>query len=380
MNSAKDAVLAKPESGMALALSGGGYRAMLFHLGALWRLNVAGYLPKLVRISSVSGGSIIAGVLGLAWPRLQFDDQGRASAFEQEVAAPIHRLAGKTIDRGAIFWGLLGPGKASNYIIRAYRNHLFGTATLQDLPGTEGPRFVFNATNLQSGVLWRFSKPFARDFRVGEIPNPEIPLAVAVAASSAFPPFLSPVVLRFKASDYTPGSGHDLQSPPYTTKVFLTDGGVYDNFGLETIWKRYTTILVSDGGGRMTAEKSPWSIWPFQIYRVLNLIDNQVRSLRRAYLIDSYNLPGDDRNRRQGAYWGISTDITEYKVSDAMKCPIEQTHRLARVPTRLAALNQVLQRRLVNWGFAVCDAALRKYVAPDLPAPSGYPYPEAGIG
>ena len=57
----------RPQPGIALCLSGGGYRAMLFHLGALWRLNEWGYLPRLARISSVSGGSITAGVLGLKW-------------------------------------------------------------------------------------------------------------------------------------------------------------------------------------------------------------------------------------------------------------------------------------------------------------------------
>src|SRR6267378_4024917 len=65
-----DDPLAKPKPGMALCLSGGGYRAMLFHLGALWRLNQFGYLTKLTRISSVSGGSITAGVLGLKWSKL----------------------------------------------------------------------------------------------------------------------------------------------------------------------------------------------------------------------------------------------------------------------------------------------------------------------
>lgn len=55
----------KPISGIALCLSGGGYRAMLFHLGALWRLNEWGYLPQLNRISSVSGGSITAAVLAM---------------------------------------------------------------------------------------------------------------------------------------------------------------------------------------------------------------------------------------------------------------------------------------------------------------------------
>ncbi|HEX9415372.1 MAG TPA: patatin-like phospholipase family protein, partial [Gaiellaceae bacterium] len=59
----------RAEPGIALCLSGGGYRAMLFHLGALWRLNEAGYLPKLDRVSSVSGGSMTNGALALSWHR-----------------------------------------------------------------------------------------------------------------------------------------------------------------------------------------------------------------------------------------------------------------------------------------------------------------------
>src|SRR5688572_887769 len=83
-----------PEDGIALCLSGGGYRAMLFHVGALWRLNEWGYLPKLARISSVSGGSITAGVLGFKWAKLGFDDNGVGRAFDQAVVQPVRALAG----------------------------------------------------------------------------------------------------------------------------------------------------------------------------------------------------------------------------------------------------------------------------------------------
>src|SRR2546423_6552595 len=87
----------KPEEGIALCLSGGGYRAMLFHLGALWRLNELAYLPKLNRISSVSGGSIIAGVLGHRWQRLGFLND-RAANFQTEVVTTIRAMASRTID------------------------------------------------------------------------------------------------------------------------------------------------------------------------------------------------------------------------------------------------------------------------------------------
>src|SRR5881397_1051954 len=75
-----------PRPGIALCLSGGGYRAMLFHLGALWRLNELAYLPKLARISSVSGGSITAGVLGHRWHTLAFVNDV-ATTFQKEVVA-----------------------------------------------------------------------------------------------------------------------------------------------------------------------------------------------------------------------------------------------------------------------------------------------------
>ena len=38
-----------------------------------------------------------------------------------------------------------------------------------------------------------------------------------------------------------------------------------------------------------------------------------------------------------------------------------------------------MQERLINWGYAVCDAALRAYVDHDLPRPTGLPYPGTGI-
>src|SRR5262245_43262485 len=81
--------LRSPIEGIALCLSGGGYRAMLFHVGSLWRLNEIGFLPKLARISSVSGGSITAGLLGLKWTRLAFDARGISNVFEPEVGQPI---------------------------------------------------------------------------------------------------------------------------------------------------------------------------------------------------------------------------------------------------------------------------------------------------
>jgi NTE family protein len=358
----------KVEPGLALCLSGGGYRAMVFHLGALLRLNEAGLLPQISRISSVSGGSITAGVLGLRWPNLAFDGQGVATRLVEEVVEPIRRLAGKTIDRGAIGIGAILPAVSiGERVEAAYSKHLFGEATLQDLP--EHPRFVINATNVQSGVLWRFMRPYMRDYRVGQVRRPMVPLAKAVAASSAFPPFLSPVRLELEEDDYTPGTGADLQRPPYTTEVMLTDGGTYDNLGLETALKRYDTIFVSDGGGKMESEGEPHTDWARHSYRILQIIDNQVRSLRKRQLIDAFK-----SKLRKGAYWGIRSNIADYELHDSLVCPFERTSELAATPTRLKRLESEHQERLINWGYAVSDAALRKHFVSTLPPPAKFPY------
>jgi len=346
-----DDPIAHPTPGVALCLSGGGYRAMLFHLGALWRLNQFGLLRGLVRISSVSGGSITAGMLGLVWKKLEFDSSNVATNLEELVINPIRRLANVTIDQGSIIKGILLPWKTiADEIADSYRQHLFGKATLQDLPfDNEGPRFVINATNVQTNVLWRSSKPFMGDYPVGLIRNPQLDLAVAVAASSAFPPFLSPVVLKLNPADFDPTTKGDLQVEPYTSEVFLTDGGVYDNLGLETAWKAYETILVSDGGGGSSDEPKPKREWLEHVYRVLNLLDSQVRCLRKRQIIGSYQL-----GLRKGTYWGIRTNIADYKLPTAMNCPFDKTLALANTATRLKKLDGTLQERIINWGYAVC--------------------------
>lgn len=360
------------EKGTALCLSGGGYRAMLFHAGVLWRLNDIGYLPQLKRISSVSGGSITAGVLAMNWRRLDFRDQ-TATNFEAEVIAPIKKMASQTIDVPSVIWGVLLWGTVGDRIASAYGKHLFGNRTLQDLP--DDPRFVFNATNIQSGALWRFSKPYMRDWRVGEIKNPTVDLATVVAASSAFPPVLSPVTLGLSPRDFTPNSGADLQDDQYRQKITLTDGGVYDNLGLETAWKRYETVLVSDAGAAFAAHVNPKKDWLRHTARVLFIIDNQVRNLRRRQLIESYKL-----GVRRGAYWSICADLDkDYDLPQKLNCPFEKTTLLAKLETRLKGLDSLTQEKLINWGYAVADVALRKYVNVKLPVPNKFPYNKIGV-
>ncbi|KAB0264168.1 patatin-like phospholipase family protein [Microvirga brassicacearum] len=368
----------EPEAGIALCLSGGGYRAMLFHLGSLVRLNEVSLLSKLSRISSVSGGSITAAYLGLRWKDLAFDGNGRAAALDL-VIDKIREMASTSVDAGAVIGGILLPGSISDRVARAYDETLFDGATLADLPGDgAGPRFVINATNVQSGAVWRFSKAYMGDYRVGLVPKPTVKLAVAVAASSAFPPVLSPLNLPID-DPFDPTFDGDLSGPAYRKAAVLSDGGVYDNLGLETAFKRFQTLLVSDGGKKIAPEEDPSHDWARHSIRVLDIIDNQVRSLRKRQLIDAF-----EERARTGAYWGIRTLYADYAApSDPLGCTHRDPTALAEIPTRLQALPDPVQEKLINWGYAITDAALRVHFGQDLrtmyrvtiPDPTSFPYP-----
>jgi NTE family protein len=339
--------------GVGLALSGGGYRAMLFHAGALWRLNELGWLPKLTTVSSVSGGSIAAGVLAHAWHKLWFGEDGVAENFGKEVVQPLRKLARTNLDIPVTLKALFNPWRsAGEELASRYAEHLFGDCRLADLDAA-GPQFVFTATSLQDGSLWWFFRQ----------PGPHglVPLATAVAASSAFPPMLSPVVIP------------DPHQPD--RKIVLSDAGVYDNLGLDPIENQRATILVSDAGKKMKHEEKPKRNWPLQLLRVLTVMDNQVRELRTGSLLKSYQ-----DKQFAGTYWATYSNIDNFELPDALPAPVEQTRALAETKTRLAKTSEKVQDQLINWGYAACDAGMRRWVCPGAAAKPEFPYPGSGVG
>jgi NTE family protein len=364
---------------VGLCLSGGGYRAAVFHLGSLLRLNEAGVLPRLRTVSSVSGGSIVAGFLGLRWGELIFNDDGVATNFSQIIIDPMLSFTGKGLDAAAVLRSAFIPGLVSRRVQRRYKD-LFADATLADLPGRgNGPDFVITATNLATGALFRFSRGAVGDFRrdptetsTGFFQAPTIPLTLAVAASSAFPPVLSPCVLD--ASAYA--SARAAQR-----KVYLTDGGIYDNLGVEPLDDAaHKVVLSSDGGAPFTAKPKPPVDYLVGMVHVLKVVDLQVRKLRRSELVESAG-PG-----RQVAYWAINSELSRYvaAASNPGSPPFEvlevsdtARREMAGISTRLAALQAPQQHRLINWGYAACDAALRSYVI--TAARGRFPY-QGGVG
>ncbi len=363
--------------GIGLALSGGGFRAPLFHIGSLWRLNELGWLPRINRITSVSGGSITAAQLGLQWKALSFNAQGVAEDFVPKVVTPLRRLCGMNIDVAAGLEGLFSIGQSISDRVQAhYRAELYGDATLQDLPDDgAGPRFIIYATNLQTGSSFRFSKPYLGDYKLGLFFNPTVHLATAVAASSAFPPILSPVKLDTNPDDWKWETGAYLfDNVALRSTLYLADGGVYDNMGLEAMWDSSATVLVSDAGAPLEIQEKPGTVWHEQTLRCLDIITEQTRALRKRKLIADLKA-----NVRGGTYWGLTTHINGYGLPDAMVTDNETTERQKKIRTRLNPFSAEEQGRLINWGYALTDAAMRKHVLPAGTAAGTWPIPDFGF-
>lgn len=356
---------------IGLALSGGGFRALLYHCGALIRLNELGYLPRLDRITSVSGGSITSARLAARWNQLTFNADGIATNLENEVIAPLRAFCRQTLDVRVIATGLIPFTRSGvDRLIDAYDDQLLECMALDQLP--ERPDFVFQATNLQSGRGFRFERTRIADYLVGEIrETSRFRVAQAVAASSAFPPILSPVTIPVEQSDWTDLQGTEFfDNPEFKVNLNLTDGGVYDNLGLERI-DRFGTVLCSDAGKPFTHGPNFGPLSPKQILRTLDISMDQNRARRVSALYAQQKFTG-----QKLAYWGIDMGETRDAAAGLVPRSTDVVKRIASLRTRLNAFDDADQAMLINWGYACCDERMRSYISTDALAPSGLPIPE----
>src|SRR5262249_32260739 len=149
-----------------------------------------------------------------------------------------------------------------------------------------GPNFVLCTTSLQTRACVRFSRPYIADFNLGMLPDPDIRLSVAVGASSAFPPLLSPVILKTDPKRWKDGGRRVLPDAGHLrSRLVLTDGGVYDNIGLEPL-KKCETVLIADAGAPATIVRRPWKNWIGQLVRAREIMMEQTRALRRRHVVE----------------------------------------------------------------------------------------------
>jgi predicted acylesterase/phospholipase RssA len=225
---------------IGLALSGGGFRATLYHLGLVRFLGQAGILPSVSHITSVSGGSILAAHLALHWNRYTGTDHEFESAAREvldfvrlDVRNRIVRRYPLAIPlRGLQRLALRRPGRQltrTGLLEYHYERFLFGDTCLFELP--EQPQLYVLATNLSEGCLCAFTRDgllmqrrlSGHRFRFDRVHVGLATVPMAVTASSAFPGFFPPIELT--AADLGADEGE-------LSRQSFTDGGVFDNLGV----------------------------------------------------------------------------------------------------------------------------------------------------
>ncbi|WP_170317847.1 patatin-like phospholipase family protein [Paroceanicella profunda] len=367
-----DLVNYRPDA-VGLCFSGGGYRATLFHAGAVIRLNELGLLPRLDRISSVSGGSITSGLLAMAWRHLPFDATtgvAPADALHAAFVEPVLEATARTLDIRVGLAGLLPFVSAGNRLADLYDSRVFNGFALRDLP--QRPAFVFNATNLQTGGLVRFTRAYLADWRAFRSTTAHLRLADAVAASSAFPPVLAPLRLDLSRETVETPQGARFDAPELRREPVLVDGGVHDNLGLEAVWKRCGILIASYAGHNAAAEASSFSV-DHMVPVVYSFLASSI-DWRERMLINLFrHRLADGLPERRGAYWTAGTKMEDFPLHDGWKPSADTLRRARDTPTRLEALSRPEQKVVVEAGYGYADAALRSYLLPGAPAPAGPP-------
>jgi len=254
---------------VAVALSGGGHRASLFGLGALLYLVDAGKGAQMSSVSSISGGSLTNGYVGL-----KIDlTTATAQSFRDDV-----RPLAKAVSTGGTVWArpltylyllsmvaILGVAswscvplsgawpllvwaialvivgwlaqKRSWIAGRAFDAVLFQRAKLSAMHTAVD--HVITACDLQTAEQVYFSGRFVHSYRLGWGEPADVRLGWAAQASACLPGAFSPV--------HRSAAPHHFRDPrpEAPTGFILVDGGVYDNMGTE--WPMRLARRVGEG-------------------------------------------------------------------------------------------------------------------------------------
>ena len=370
-----------------IALSGGGYRAATYHIGTLRALHHLKVLDQVKVIATNSGGSITGAYYALncnklKYPKLEANllkalkkNTLRASILHAKVFPGLVLLLSLLLlTLYFLFFNSvwLGIGifilflfvllkyqfkvfPISRGIEGAYNKFFFKKAQLGDLP--DNPILVMNATNVETGKMWSFSKNSMNDYEYFfkltpsvEFKSKNFPIARAVNASSCVPFAFSPVTIKERF--YLNANDIDRAKP------LLVDGGVYDNQGIHKLVQddsRYEChkILVSDAGARIKWQSSQSNVSTLLI-RMMDIFMLRIKNLQM--ISGVYDNSSDKDKLREIGYFSLGWNIIEtpkYFI-DAFKdgkliAEVIDTHELkGRENEDNATLIQFIKDR-INW-------------------------------
>ena len=322
-----------PECRIGLALSGGGVRAVAFHAGVMRWFAERSLLGKVTHISSVSGGSLLTGLIfrlsDYQWPSSEH--------YLNHVLPNIRTLLTTKSLQFDVFRRLaLNPLNwrfvlsRANVLATSIRSLWGISGTLSQLP--RKPVWSINGTTAENGRRFRFKAKTMGDYEIGYAKADNFRIADAMAMSAAFPGGIGPLRLDatlyswFKRESWGSKAPEKDVPPPHDT-LHVYDGGVYDNLGMETFFdtgkqviKTELTVpidflLVVDAGSPFSRQEIPGPLHYKRLIRVAGMISDQARALRIRSFVNFLN-----RNPSSGMYLQIGSEplrcIRQYAKSE----------------------------------------------------------------
>ena len=282
------------------------------------------------------------------------------AGFDEGVARPMRTFVGTDIRTGAALARLhprnwLTPGAQSEALAAAYAQ---GPAPgkLADLP--ESPRFVFLASDMRFRDQWVFDTGKRRvgSGPAGFAPLGEWTLAQAVAASSCVPGAFGVVHTKWEPGQLAGGTYAEPDRDRLVREIDLSDGGMFDNLGLEPVWRDHATILVSDAAPSFKPDPDVGWLWSMLRQGVILL--EQATEVRKRWLVANFI-----EGKMKGAYWGIASRPASYELKpepDAYSYPLIRDF-IAPVRIDLDVFSPGEIGVLENHGYLMTEIALAKH-------------------
>lgn len=357
---------------IGIALSGGGIRATIFHLGVLKWIAKKGALEEVKRVSSVSGGSLCIGMIyahnNLIWPTSQeFLNTVLPSIEKVLLTSDLQLSALRKLIISPSYWN-----KKVNIVAQILESKWGIHGKLSQLMGNM--MWYVNCTTYETGKRFRFCRKDMGDYAIGYVDNPNIPLSDVMAASAGFPILIGPYRLQTRDYHWHTYDNKEGCSPSNKT-IHLWDGGVYDNLGLESIFKPDNGGFINDGLNCIIVSNASPSISHYDrrvgfsahnLKRLLDISMDQVVSLRTRMVMDFI------KRSNQGMYIKIGNSAdkvaSESKCQEVLKSHLigkclscEQVDKIMKYPTTLKKPTEFDYQLLLRHGFEVTDCTYRCY-------------------
>ena len=379
---------------IGLALSGGGFRASIFHLGVIRRLEETGIMKCVHTISAVSGGSIIAAYYVIEMEKRLRQrrnelkkypgqvDQVRLQIFDEIAECFFKALNHNLRSRALVFSPFYHPilwikswwptFSRSDIMQKEYDKWFYHEATLDHLPTVKlsherassevekasllltGPAIVLNTTSLLTGERKGFKRESVSRIRELNRSNRNIlKLSRVVGASSGVPGLFPPTTILGDK---------------------LVDGGVADNQGIDVLVgldrmltddedcsttdrDDFDVLLVSDASGQMDPVHRLRERAFVVMSRTLSIFQFQIRRKMLKILRLWKSSAGSNR---EFAFVHLYLNLKD-QLTTQPRVPSEYIPALGRIRTDLDQFSFIERETLMYHGYTLIDAQIRKY-------------------